>query len=459
VLRAPVFVFLLSLTFVLALHHWGRGVEADGLYHQPVTSDALMQALPVVELRDKPFASLWYLHKQPPGYDLIRLLIVQVHRGVTDPVRLLAQVDATLYRVWAVLLALQCALMFTWLRALTGNTWVGLVASGLWLVYPGALFCATFFDPTLLSSLVVFWFSYELWRLSRAPQGSVMPLALAGVAMFYVRSFYQWYFFFVPVLCLVLLRVPRAAIVKYATVTALLVVPFLAKQYALFGWVETSSIAGYHYCGVMWYRPTFEQMALASKHLRFDYPEGAKAVRDVFNTEEQYRYNLIFQWICKRHFRKHPRQAMRKILGSMEMNLASALEPVSSYRPTPMIDRLPWRAGFDAATSGVALVAALCVGVSLWVGRMIHGAWAGGGTDTWRRAVALALPVAYTLFLLSVGNRYDWQEANRLRFILDPICFVFVVSQLWWFAAAVYRRYGPAGDGAAASARNVGSSG
>jgi hypothetical protein len=74
VLRAPVFVFLLSLTFVLALHHWGRGVEADGLYHQPVTSDALMQALPVVELRDKPFASLWYLHKQPPGYDLIRLL-------------------------------------------------------------------------------------------------------------------------------------------------------------------------------------------------------------------------------------------------------------------------------------------------------------------------------------------------------------------------------------------------
>lgn len=419
-------VFLVSFGFLFILERWARGFSTDGLHIQFWNSDALMQALPIAELRDKPLKSLWYLHKQAPGYDFIRMLLAQLYRN-SDPSLLLNNVDSAMYFLWNVFFAGQCTLLFVWLSKLVSKR-LAYAAVLLWVLYPGALFCASLLDPTLLSSVVTFWFFYELWKLSKNPHGGTVLLAFSSVAMYYVRSFYQWYFFPVALVALVLLKVPRQHLLKYTGILVISIVPFLVKQKILFNILETSSIAGYHYCGVMWFKPTPKQIEKTARQIKFNYPAGAKEIHDTFNTEKQYQENLIYKEICKNYFKRRPLQASQAIFRSMQQNYSAMIIPVSRYYTNLMVDNLFWRNLLDYFSSNTSLLFFCILAFVHWSFDFLR---LRPGRAEWTRAAALALPFLYTLFFIGVSNRYEWQETNRLRFIIDPVCYVFVMAQLY----------------------------
>ena len=93
---------LLATVLLLALEAHFRPLAVKGLYFQSYSSESMMQAVSIEDLRDEPLRTLWYLHIQPPAYDAIRALLAYVWRS-DDSMTMLWQVDRTLYFLWALL--------------------------------------------------------------------------------------------------------------------------------------------------------------------------------------------------------------------------------------------------------------------------------------------------------------------------------------------------------------------
>ena len=53
---------------------------------------------------------------------------------------------------------------------------------------------------------------------------------------------------------------------------------YLLKQQVLFGTLATTSYAGYHYCGLIWYKPSPKEVAYASANFAYQYPKRAKEI-------------------------------------------------------------------------------------------------------------------------------------------------------------------------------------
>ena len=71
----------LCAVFLTAAEAVARRHAPDGLYLQKYTSEYLMQTVSVLDLRDQPLRSLWYLHIQPPMLDAVRAALAHLHRG------------------------------------------------------------------------------------------------------------------------------------------------------------------------------------------------------------------------------------------------------------------------------------------------------------------------------------------------------------------------------------------
>ena len=110
-------------------------------------------------------------------------------------------------------------------------------------------------------------------------------------------------------------------------------------------------------------------------------------------------------------------------------NFVNYLRPSAQFTtPHIIADRLPWRDIYNALFSGGLLLIVLFMAGVWW---LLHD-----GRGHLRQGLALLLP-AMAILVLSVG--FEMGENMRYKFFLEPLLYVFLVSQLYSLWQAVRR--------------------
>ena len=184
-------VFLIALAWIFAIEARFENQAAEHLYFHPWTSEYMMQTVSVGDLRLEPFKSLWYNHIQPPVFDAIRAGLAAFHPNANGEA-LMRRVDSGLYGLWMLVYAATAVLVFSWIRRVRGGASAA-IACVVFLLAPGPIFYATFLDTTLLSSTLILWFFWTLWRFGRG-EATPAALVLVSLLLFFTRSVFQWPF-------------------------------------------------------------------------------------------------------------------------------------------------------------------------------------------------------------------------------------------------------------------------
>jgi len=423
-------VGLIAIAAITALRLQAAEGVVDGLHVQEWSSDKMQQTLPSEDLQREPLKSLFYLHKQPPALDAVRAFLLLFYDG--PPEERLLYLDSAMYVVWAVLYALLAIIVYLWLRHFL-HPGIALGFTALWLAHPGPISIATLLEGSMLSALLTTWFLFELWRLKDGARRIPLGLTLAVVLLVYTRTVFQWYFIPVVGVALWLSRVqPKLILASILTIT-LLTGPLFLKQRVLFGTTSTSTFAGFHYCGLIWYRPTAAELAAENDTLNYHYPAGAIPLSEAYNNEKLVRDNLIYGAICKRRIFSHPSESFDGITRSVLQNASDLIRPTSDCVPNYAARLLPWREPYDWVFSRASLLFLFFGSLAVWAA--FHRKQL-GSVDFWRKNIPVALCFSYILAVVLSANRYGWVEAVRLKILLEPAVFVLVA----WAVAVLVRR-------------------
>ena len=419
-------VFLVAFVWILSLEVFFRNDARDGMYFHAWTSEYMMQTVSLLDLRVEPFKSLWYNHIQPPVFDAIRAVLAALHPD-TNGEALIRSVDGGLYRAWMFVYAAMGVLVFSWILKMRGLP-SAIVAFVVFLFLPGPIFYATFLDSTLLSSTLILWFFWTLWRFGRDEKVSG-ELVFVCLLLFFTRSVFQWPFLVVLGASLLLMGVKRSRAVRVLLPIAVVMLLFLTKQYLLFGLTTTSSFGPDSFCkGLSEYCHGTTPVALPQTVDRYK----AFVLRRAEKVNGEYNYNQ--EAFLKRSFSQMEeyKALLRGLTPSralelLRVNLDFYLRPTSRHSAHVIVDRLPWRRPFEALLSRGAFVGLLLVSIAAWVRR-----WSALPLGPRRAAVLYGLGLALpALYVAAVTIVFESGENMRYRFFIEPTLFVFFWVSLW----------------------------
>lgn len=428
--------FFFSLAFLLGLEAYFRPQAIDGVYFQRWTSEDMMQTLSVADLRREPLQSLLNLHIQPPLLDLIRTGLAQLWPTASERV-LLTHVDQGLYLIWALFYAGMGFLLYHWFSQLTSRGLAAL-ATGLFMIHPATILYATFLENTFLFSFGVLWSTYELWKLSKRPmETAILPLSAAFLFTYFARSIYQWPVFFLYLLSLFLLRVPRRKIAVFALVAGAAVGFCTLRQYLVFGIPYTSSLAGgncFHGLG------DFSNYAgYGVSDIPILPPPNASAAlnRETkitgvsnMNNYKHLQYHLVMLSRCTQRLFSQP---WTETATAYLQNFIIYIHPSAQFTtPHVIADQIPWRGLYNAVFSRFALLGLIIFAFAIWFAL-------NGRRKLWA-ALGLFLPVGYVLVLTVLFER---GENMRYKFFIEPVFYVFLVAQLIALSGAYRTRFAP----------------
>ena len=439
-----VFVGFIAILCLASFQLIVAGNDVAPVQFLHLSSDSMMQTIPIVQLRENPIESLYYLHIQPPLLDVIRTLIVTffVDQRIVDEAVLIQAVDGILQHLYVTLFGILSALIFLWIRLATNSVlFAGVVTVG-WSVYPTPIFLSTLLDGTLLSAVLITWMIFEIWLMYQG-RGSASRLALSILLCFFVRSFFQWYF--LPALLVSLILIGMKG--RKLTIVCLLLVlgagGYLGKQYLVFGIPSTSTFSGEHLTGVLWieeanpagglvwtgketeaYR---EMINTREKKISLHYPAGAHDYAAGYNTEQQWKLNLIHSEIALEKCVSSGVSCLTALWKSLRQNWSEYWH-VEGWGNSVLVDRLPdWykRAYFRLSTRYVwfLVFAAALFLIAHKISRK----------SEWRKILGLILVPGFVFGVCIFGNRFDWYEGGRMKFFLEPVYVVFVSSQIYLF--------------------------
>jgi hypothetical protein len=413
-------VFVIAVLWIFLLEERFRNDAAEHLYFHPWTSEYMMQTVSIGDLRVEPWKSLWYNHIQPPAFDAIRAGIAAFYPSANGEA-LMRRVDQWLYRLWMLVYAGAAVLTFSWLRRVRGAR-AALAGVFIFILLPGPIFYATFLDSTLLSSMLILWFFWSLWRFGRG-EAVATELVLVSLALFFTRSVFQWPFLVVLGLSLWLMAAPRSRAVRVLVPIAAVMAAFLAKQYLLFGLTTTSSFGPDSFCkGLSEYCHGTTRVELPKTTDRFN----AFVLRRAEKLNGEYNYNQ--EAFLERSFSQMEeykvllrRLTPGRALELLRINLRFYLRPTSRHSSHVIVDRLPWRSPFDFLLSGESFVALLLLSTAAWLRECFKEVGAARRAAL-RRGLGLALPA---LYVAAVTIVFESGENMRYRFFLEPTFVVF----------------------------------
>jgi hypothetical protein len=430
-------VFLFGFLLDMGLQQAARPLAAEGIYFQGWSSEDLMQSVPIEDLRANPLRTLAYIHIQPPGFDLIRAGLAQLWPSL-EIHDLLRRVDESLYLLWAVFFGALGVILYQWISKL-GGTALGLVGALLFLLHPASLYYATLLDGTFLSAFLVLWACYLLWRLKNGERVPIVLLSCVVLALFFTRSLFQLPALAVFAVSLMLFRVPRRQLVTFVTLTGIVSGLLVAKQYYLFRTFSTSTFSSLNLAnslGVGWDAATYSKWLVDQKDVTANYGPLPDVLVRKTKLDGQRNFNNIAYLQLQDYFLQ---KYEAKLLGSPPGDLArSYLQnamiyflPSSSYTAgNVIVERLPWREIYDRVFSAPILPLLLGIAAALALYRMIHG------KSIWK-SLGLTLPA---LFVLGASILFEKGENMRFKFWLEPVMFVFLISEFHSLATMVRGR-------------------
>lgn len=428
----PAAIFLACLCGLLALEkHALKSTPWPGYLH-PWNSDKMMQALPVERLRADPLKSLLCLDRQPPALNVLRAGLAAMSGEPADSVHLLPRVDQLMYLAWAVQYAMLSVLVFFWLRLATSCSWFSLLGAAAWSLLPAPLHFSVLLEGTLLSALAVSWLLYELQRSLAAPARGA-PLAFAAAAAFYARSVFQWYFFPVFLAAAHVGGLGRKEMKTLALLSLLLAGPLLGKQWLFKETLATSTFEGDHKLGLVWYYPPPEEV---NEFFRDVQPPKLPPANSLSGIVLRWcpampdRFlNQVNLAIFHRYVRQQPADAFRGVMKSVALNASTFWKSSASSNADHLAFFSPLRDPGVWLFSEWRLQLLGLLTLLLWASRVSRMART-ERTAELRKAAALGLVAGYVVAILHLANRYDWTEAERLKFFLEPAFFVFLLAEL-----------------------------
>jgi len=443
------FLGILAIGFLSVFQWIAAEDRASPVYFYSLSSDSMMQTLPIAGLREHPLESLYFLHMQPPLFDLIRTVTatVFVDSNITDQTALIHAVDSILQGLYLVLYAVLSAMIFLWIKLATNSSWFAGVAAFGWMIYPTPIFMSTLLDGTLLSTVLITWMILEIWLIYQG-RGNVARLGVAVLLCFFARSFFQWYFLPVVMLSVVLVGMRGRRLGVLFMVIVLGAGGYLIKQYALFGTISTSTFSGEHLSGVLWipeanpagglvwtgkdtdaYR---EMIDTRKENINLNYPTEAHSYAGGYNTEQQWALNFIHSEIAKEKCVSDRTFCLAALWTSLRQNWPEYWY-VEGWGNSVLTDRLPgWykRSYFRLVTRYLWF---LLLSISIFV--ILRSVQNKSGRPGWLKIFGLTLVPGFILGVCIFGNRFDWYEGGRMKFFLEPVYLVLIASQIYLFGS------------------------
>lgn len=393
----------------------------EGLYFQGWSSETLMQAVSIEDLRDEPLRSLWYLHIQPPLYDGLRAALA-LPWSRDDPASLLRKVDLALYAVWAVLYGAMGAVVYWWLLAEGCGPVFSGISNVLFLLHPASIFYATLLDTTLLTAFLVLCLFFLLRRVSRGANVPCGLLVASFLALFFTRSLFQWPWIALIAVSLVVMGYPLRKTAIFVCAAGLLVGLYAAKQEYLFH-TAGSSFTGYNLCNSIGYHVYYAGYAEQAEPAYRPDPSKPKVLSRLRKINGRINYNNELYLEVNRGLvetykalmiQATPAYLARNYLG----NLKNYLSPSSRYTVHALVDRLSYRTVYDVLFSFPALVILLAAAGGFWYMNANRSERMGG--------LGLLLPAAFLVFL---SVFFEQGENMRFKFFLEPVMFVFIACE------------------------------
>ena len=392
-----------------------------GFYFQETSSDALMQTLEIRALVSDPIQSIWYLHVNPPLFDIIRLLLIipdyLLGNDITDML-----VDRRLYLFYALLFSCMGVLVYRTLRLLDCSQLGSIVIVLVWSIYPGNISMATYLDPTYLSAFLLMFATYQgmVWMRSRRTRNAYWTL-IALLLLSWTRSLFQVQFL-LPIILIAIYRFIRKrecspkSIVRLALVLMLAALPL--KQFALFGTYSTSSFVGAHQLGLIQYEPTDEELSAVRVPDRLI--RNASKVESKYNSLANATLNFQQESVFRDRLRDAPLSSISQIPSTVLKVGRNALSATQEYQPNQASEQLPWASLSRWLFSGWRYLAFAVIGLAGLAARGRFG-------DSRVRVLLLATAAVGIQILMgalrSRSGVFQWVEANRLKFIIEPMIF------------------------------------
>jgi hypothetical protein len=236
---------------------------------------------------------------------------------------------------------------------------------------------------------------------------------------------FQWYFAPVLGLSLFLLPIKKRKALLALLIFCPVVVLYCGKQYLLFHTLSTTTFGGYHKTGIIWYEPEEDEVQKYLAHIQAEYPEGAKRIWDRNNNEITWKHNLAYNAIFSDKLKEDFSFNLGQIVNSLIYNFNHYWQPSSRGADSVITPNLGWRNAYDWVFSKWRLWLLLVISLMVWY---IYGE----KQDSQRilRFLGLSVMIGYILMITHLCNRLEWTEAGRLKFFLEPVFFVLIISQL-----------------------------
>jgi len=415
-------IFLLFSGGLLFLEWVLRRNAIAGIYFHGIPSESMMQTVSIIDLRDQPFQSLWYLHIQPPLFDFLRAILVATS-DVVDPLAIQYWVDRGIYFIWAIAYGLICALIFIWVSKLT-NLWWALISTCFFAAGPAPLLYATLLETTILSSLLILIFIFLLWKINRGIVISPWLLSSSFLALFFTRSVFQWPWVFVSLMCLVILKYPIDLMKKFFIITGLVVALFLCKQFFLFGITSTSSFSGLNLCQSIG--------ACRDHYISEQATESNFYVPNVLQRDQKltgaHNFNNLMDLELNKLYLEDYKQSLRSLsladlINQYQKNLNIYFQPSSNYANTNLllVKMSPrWKNYYEKFFSAPVMPIFLIVSALFWLVRHRQ--------EDIFKSLGVVIPV---LMIFSISILFESGENMRFKFFIEPVLFIFIASQMY----------------------------
>ena len=248
------------------------------------------------------------------------------------------------------------------------------------------------------------------------------------------RTIFQWYFFPVFVVALILLRASFQDQIKAFLLFGIVVGVFIIKQYVLYGVFTTTTFSGEHKTGLLWIEKANpaggqiwrgENVSLAYKQfleensatVKIRYPSAAEQYSGGYNTEEQWRLNHIHTKVANEFCVEDIHRCLNRIRKSLRQNWSEYW--VESWDSSnTIVQSAFWTKYYYRVVHNYREILLLLLVVALVSDRLLE-------KRKLLKVCGLCVVPGYILTISLLGNRYDWYEGGRLKYILEPGIFVF----------------------------------
>lgn len=420
-----------------------------GLYFQATPSDEMMQTIELDQLARSPLRALWYLHYQPPGFDLLRLLLSlpEIIQGTAVSA---AAVDHRLYFTHILFYGAINGIIFFWAQKLTKSLMVAAATATLWAMFPGNIAMATFLDSLYFSAFLVV-LVVHLWLLGVVTwkQGYFLGSGLLLIALSWVRTTLQLPFLLVLIALGTWVawshkRGARPRRVRVAVVGLVLLAVLLPlKQYLLFDTLSTTSSSGHHLVGMIRHLPTEQQLREAS--ISQSALANSEKFENKFNNSSELTTNQKLTSIFIREVIADPVDSFVNSLVTARRAIVKGAGATQDYQPNTLVNRLPWSGVSRSLFSGMSYFAVVAFGVCLVGFSFIKLSRLGSLSLADLSPVGVFLGIQLIVILfgsmryssnLEMGrgfgwlDGFTWTESNRLKFLLEVV--ILPVAILGW---------------------------